>query len=413
MFGRVAWYVSRAMFRLIFWPVLAPSLLFAVGTGAIMPVLVLAALQLGASQALASGLMALFGLAGLISTVPVGITIDRIGDRRAMVLATISIAVVTALTVVALAFPGRWSLALFVAALGLRAPATAAFSLARQAVVADALPAEQRGQAMTALGGTMRAGNLVGPILGGLLLLWFPLWSVFVFAVITALAATALLFIRRLNQGFDETTERRKAARNDEELTQGVRWGAVGLAGVAISALTIARVSQPILIALWGTHLGWDEARISFIVAMGAAIEMILMIPGGYLKDSLGRATILITCLVIYGAGFFIAPWIPTSWGFVVAVVVMSIGNGLGAGVNMTIGADLSPNVGRAKFLSIWAMFSQVGGIGGPAAISALLVVASLSTAMVSVGGLAWAGAAWMAVFARSIGLPGRKSYQG
>src|SRR5690606_36502817 len=135
-------------------------------------------------------------------------------------------------------------------------------------------------------------------------------------------------------------------------------------AGVATSTLSVARVAQPILIALWGVRLGWSEAQISFVVALGAAIELITMFPGGYLKDHLGRTPTLVMCLVIYGGGFVLIPLWPTSAGFIVAVLVMAVGNGLGAGINMTIGADLSPARGRARFLSIWAMFSQVGLLG-------------------------------------------------
>lgn len=165
-------------------------------------------------------------------------------------------------------------------------------------------------------------------------------------------------------------------------------------------------MAQPILIALWGLRLGWDEAQISLAVALGSAVEMLLMIPGGYLKDRLGRSPILITCLVIYGSGFILAPLWPTSVGFVVAVVVMSIGNGLGAGINMTIGADLSPARGRAKFLSIWAMFTQGGQLGGPLAISGLLLTATLPAAMTFVGALAVAGAVWTAVWSPVLRLP-------
>lgn len=394
------------MFRLILWPVLVPSFLFAVGTGAVLPVLVLAALQLGAGEALASALVAIAGAAALVSTVPVGMFIDRVGDRRAMAIATTSAAALTAVTVVAMAWPTEWSLPLFVLALVLRSPAVTAFGLARQAVVADALPVHQRGQAMTALGGTMRAGNLVGPLVGALLLVWLPLWSVFALSVVTSIAATGLLFVRRLNASFDDTARRARESRTAEELAVGVRWGAVTLAGVAIVTLAVARVGQPILIALWGTRLGWNEAQISLMVAVGAAVEMVLMFPGGYLKDRLGRSLILVVCLVVYGAGFLLAPLFPTSFGFVVAVLVMSVGNGLGAGINMTIGADLSPNVGRAKFLSIWAMFTQGGQLGGPLVISGLLLLASLPSAMSAVGWLAWFGAAWTAAFAKVLRLP-------
>ncbi|MGX6397645.1 hypothetical protein ACVB9L_10875, partial [Rothia kristinae] len=72
----------------------------------------LSALQLGAGNALASGTGTLMGAVSLIFTVPVGILIDRGGDRRAMTLGTVAAAVVTALTVVALAAPRALALAL-------------------------------------------------------------------------------------------------------------------------------------------------------------------------------------------------------------------------------------------------------------------------------------------------------------
>lgn len=394
------------MLRLIMWPVLVPSFLFGVGSGAMMPVLVLAALQVGASEALASAIIALIGAASLVVTVPVGMLIDRIGDKRAMALATTASAVLISLTVVALAHPTRWSLGLFIASLVLRTPAMTAWNLARQAVLAETVPSHMRGQAMTALGGTMRAGNLVGPLFGALLLLWWPLWSVFVFGVVTAILATVLLFVRRLNNDFDAQTRRNKESRTEEELALGVRWSAVVVAGVAMTTLAVARVGQPILVALWGVRLGWSESQISLMVAVGAAVELVLMVPGGYFKDVLGRSPILVICLLVYGAGFLLAPWWQASEGFIVAVVIMSIGNGLGAGINMTIGADLSPARGRARFLSIWAMFSQSGVLGGPLLISGLLLVASLPAAMTAVGIFTITGAAWSAGWARFLNLP-------
>lgn len=93
-------------------------------------------------------------------------------------------------------------------------------------------------------------------------------------------------------------------------------------------------------------------------------------------------------------------------WAVVGAVTVMAVGNGLGAGVNMTIGADLSPQVGRARFLGIWAIFSNVGVLGGPGMVAAILVVSTSQVAILAVGGLALAGAAWMSVWAKAIGLP-------
>ena len=404
------------MYGRLFWPVLAPSILFGVAAGATVPVSVLAAMQLGASAALASLIVAIVGGIALVTTVPAGHLIDRVGDRRAMALATVAVAAFTAVTVGSLVWGGTGALAVFMASTFLRAPAMNVWSLARQAYVAERVPSHEVGRAMTALGGTMRIGALVGPLLGGLLLLFSPLWSVYVLSVVCSVLALAVLYSPRLGgrleEGYD-ASGRSTALRSTADPAGStrrprldVRWRAVVLAGVAISTLAVARVAQAVVIQLWGVHIGLTDAQISLAIATGAAVEILLMVPGGYLKDRLGRAPILVACLVIYGSGFLLLPLAHSWWAVVGAVTVMAVGNGLGAGVNMTIGADLSPQVGRARFLGIWAIFSNVGVLGGPGLVAAILVVSTSQVAILAVGGLALAGAAWMSVWAKQIGLP-------
>lgn len=414
------------MYRRLFWPVLAPSVLFGVAAGATVPVSVLAAMDLGASEALAALIVAIVGAMSLATTVPAGALIDRVGDRRAMLIATGAAAVITAMTVVSLVWAGPGALALFMASTFLRAPAVNVWSLARQAYVAERVPTREVGRAMTALGGTMRIGALVGPLVGGLLMLVLPLWSVYVLSVVCSLLALAILYAPRLGgrheEGYDVSGRRRPVAdpsptqerpalatgrrRGSTRRPLDVRWDAVVLAGVAISTLAVSRVAQAVLLQLWGVHIGLTAAQISLAIATGAAVEILLMFPAGYLKDRIGRSPILVVCLVVYGTGFLVLPLAGTWWGVVGAVAVMSVGNGLGAGINMTIGADLSPKVGRGRFLGVWALFSNVGVLGGPGLVALLLVVASTQAAVLAVGGLALGGAAWMAAWSRRIGLP-------
>ncbi|WP_203568661.1 MFS transporter [Aestuariimicrobium ganziense] len=395
------------MYRRLFWPVLAPSMLLGVASGATVPVSVLAAMELGASAALASLIVAMVGATALATTVFAGMLIDRIGDRRAMLLSTGAGAVVTALTVIALVWAGPGALWLFTAASMLRAPVMNVWGLARQALVADQVAPLERGRAMTALGGTMRAGSLVGPLASALLLLWLPLWSVFVFSICCALLALAILMSRRGSTLDDQAAAARAGGdRQPDAADLVVRWRAVALAGVSVATLAIARVAQPVVVQLWGVHLSQSASTISLLIAMGAAVELVMMWPGGYFKDRIGRSPVLVACLVVYGLGFVLMPTLPTLFGMVSAVFVMALGNGLGAGINMTIGADLSPPVGRAKFLGIWALFSGTGVLIGPATVSALVAASGVGAAIFGIAGLALGGAAWMAGWARTVDLP-------
>lgn len=414
----------RGLYGRLFWPVLAPSMLIGVASGATVPVSVLAAMELGASAALASLIIAMVGLAALATTVLAGGFIDRLGDRRAMVVATAAAAVCTGLTVVALVRAGPGSLVIFVVAAVLRAPVMNVWNLSRQALVADHVPVLQRGRAMTALGGTMRAGNLVGPLLGAVLLLSLPIWSVYVLSIVCALLALLILYTpagstldatRPTTATGDPGPSAAGAARPAAPGVtaypgdgDGTRWRAVVLAGVAVMALAVARIAQPIGVQLWGVQLGLTESTISLLVAVGAAVELVMMFPGGHLKDRIGRSAVLVLCLAVYGSGFALMPSLPHLTGMVVAVLVMAVGNGLGAGINMTIGADLSPATGRARFLGIWAIFSNVGVLVGPATVSVLVASSGVRAALLGIAVVAVGGAGWMLAWARTVDLPRR-----
>ncbi|SLM88745.1 MFS transporter [Brachybacterium nesterenkovii] len=428
---------SGSIYRRLLWPVYAPSTLLGVAAGATVPVQVVAAMHLGASGSVAALAVAGAGAIGLVSTVSAGRLIDRIGDRRAMLLATVFASATEIVAIIALILGGPVALAAFIASALLRAPALNVWGLARQAFTAEHVAPDEVGRAMTGLGGTMRIGALIGPLLGGLLLLALPLWSVYVLSVGCAVLAMLVLYSPALGGRLEKPAP--SAAPHpdaDAPATAGsdiadpvpapvpaadapapraargrldVDWTRVLLAGIAICTLSVARASQPVLVQLWGVHVGLDASHIALLVAAGAAIEIVCMVPGGSLKDRLGRSIILTVCLAIYGTGFLLlVPLTAVAGvaGMAGAVVVMSVGNGLGAGVNMTIGADLSPAVGRGRFLGVWALFNNIGALGGPLLISGLVSVATEGTAIAAIGGVALAGAVWVVACARRMALP-------
>lgn len=432
------------MLKPILWPVLVPFALFAVGLGAIMPILVLGALSLGSTQAFAAAIVGIMGAVSLMATVPAGILIDRLGDFRAMFVATCAAIIVLGSIVAAFIWDSPYSLLVYTVALMVFGPVSDVWSLARQAVVAEVMPPADLAKAMTALGGTQRVGNLVGPMIGAGLMLVFPIWSVFVFSGLTAVAAIAIMTLPIAQiPGFDDHPDRPEAAptsrADDPSLTDvpnpteandpahgdaahprrgkkkdrrpplDVRWKSVILTGVTIIALAAARAAQPVVVQLWGVEIGLHKSSISLIIAFGAGLELIVMFLGAYIKDHLGRVATLVACLSIFGTGFVIMVAKPDLAGMVIAAAVMAFGNGLGAGVNMTIGADLSPAVGRPRFLGIWAIFNNGGKLGGPTLLSLIITVTTLRFGVLFPGLLAFLGAVWILIWARQVGLPGRR----
>lgn len=398
------------MVKTIFLPVLVPSLLFAAGTGATLPVLVLGALELNATAGQASFIVALQGLVSLLLTVPAGQFIDRVGDRAAMVFSTLAAVGVFAVAVATLAgsFPG--GLLVYTVALMALAPIENIWGLARQALVAETVSPAEVGRALTLLGGTMRVGRLVGPLVTAVLLVVLPIWSAFVAAAICSCIAAAVLFLPGAADFGSSAATGPRAPDTPRTKVRSleVRWFAVLLAGVSVAVLAVLRALNPIMVPLVGVEAGISESTIAVLIAVGAAVEIALIVPGGYVKDQLGRVFTMVVCLGIFGAGFALLGVPGGLATIVVAVVVMGIGNGLGSGVNMTIGADLSPARGRPTFLGVWAIFNNAGKFVGPLFASGTIAVAGLTATAGATAVLGGFGAVWMLAWAGKMDLPGR-----
>jgi MFS family permease len=84
---------------------------------------------------------------------------------------------------------------------------------------------------------------------------------------------------------------------------------------------------------------------------------------------------------------------------FLAVAFISGLGNGFGAGIVMTLGADFAPDVGRGEFLGVWRLLADLGQAGGPAIISLLTGIGSLSLAALTSGGIGVAGAAMFLIF--------------
>ena len=67
-----------------------------------------------------------------------------------------------------------------------------------------------------------------------------------------------------------------------------------------------------------------------------------------------------------------LTPFTHSAPTLLLASLLIGFGNGIGSGMIMTLGADYSPLVGRAHFLGLWRLMSDIGSTGGPALLSAV-----------------------------------------
>jgi MFS family permease len=369
-----------------------PSFLFAVGQGAMIPVLPLFALELGASTAEAGAIVALRGIGMLVFDIPAGTLVRRIGERGAMLAGTVMLAAValgagvtrSPLVLAPLVFVMgcTWSI----------------WMLARLTYASEVAPLAWRGRVLSLLGGSNRMGTFVGPFVGGLVAEFAGLASAFaVQAGLAAVAAAVMFLVVPKDEGRESDEGRDShAVGHVGTLLRDHRktFFTVGSAAVAIAAL---RSSRQAIIPLWGSAIGLSAAEVGIIFGLSSALDMTMFYPAGIVMDRFGRKWTAVPCLLIFSAGVFLIPFTEGFGSLLVASLVTGFGNGMGAGINMTLGADFAPPDRRAEFLGVWRFIGDIGTAGGPLLLSVITALSTLGIATMTTGGVGLAGAAVMA----------------
>jgi MFS family permease len=375
--------------RSLFASVYLPTFLFAVGQGAVIPILPIYALDLGASVAFAGVLVALRGIGTMVFDIPAGVLVTRFGERGAMLVGTFMLALVA---IGAGLTSSPYVLAPLVFLMGC---SWAIWMLARLSYATDSSPVEQRGRVLSLLGGANRVGNFVGPFAGGFGAASFGTEFAFYIQAALALAAAAamFLFVREPEAPVEVHTE---AAHKRLLGVLRDNRRVFATAGLATVAIQVLRSSRQAVIPLWGDRAGLDAAQIGVIFGLSSAIDMTVFYPVGIAMDRWGRKWTAIPCLLIMSAGMAMVPFTGSFAGLLTAGLVTGFGNGLGSGINMTLGADFSPSVARGEFLGVWRLIGDLGTAGGPLLVSGVTVATSLGAASLTTGGIGLVGAAIM-----------------
>ncbi len=366
--------------RSLLWSVYAPTLLFAVGQGAVIPIMALAARDLGASVAFAGFVVALRGLGVLAFDVPAGWLVSRFGERRAMAFGTV---LVVGSLLAAIVSPSPLWLAFSTLLMGC---GWSIWLLAQLTYVTEAMPITLRGRALSTLGGANRIGNLIGPFLGAAAASVLGLDGAYWIHVVSALLACVLLF------AFVKEAERGEGALGHAGMPfRAIVRGHSGVfltGGLGMAALGALRATRQGAIPLWADHVGLDAGTTSILYGFSIGIETLLFYPAGSAMDHFGRRAVALPCIGMMALGIGLIP-LTSGFGSLLAVgMLIGFGNGLGSGIVMTLGADFSPAVGRTQFLGAWRLCNDLGVAGGPLLFSGVTAVASLGAAAVAIGGI-------------------------
>ncbi|MGO1561437.1 Probable transporter [Actinomycetales bacterium JB111] len=390
-----------------------PSFLAEIGVGAALPIIVTYATDHGASLGLASFLAALVPVGQILADFPAGVVVARLGDRRAMMAASI-----VAIAAFAAALVGGSLLVLGIAALVLGA-SQSVFAIARHAYLTVATPPQRRARVLSTLAGVHRTGRFVGPFIGAAVLLFASNRWAFAVGVVTSLLALVALIavgdtdadlperagrragrlagLRARRRGADVDGSDRPSPPRGPSFAQVLKVNREVLTRLGSVALLVALVrgARQTVLPIWGEHIGLDGATISVIFGVAAGMDMLLFYPSGHAMDRLGRMWVGLPGMAVMGVALALIPFTAGAAGLGAVGLLLGFGNGITSGILMTLGSDAAPAQGQAQFLAAWRLQGDLGQAASPLLLSAGPVIGSLAAVVwVTAGAAALAMAA-------------------
>jgi MFS family permease len=370
----------------LLFPVFLPSFLFTIGDAGLIPVIPASAEALGADIPTAGLIAGLAMLGTLLADIPAVKLVNRFGERKSMIYASVIAATSILLSVFA---SNIWMLG---AGILITGACQSVFSLARHGLIAEVVPPEKRGRAMAILGGSFRGGTFVGPLIGALIIQLFNVQAVYWMVVCFSLLAGLILLTGKAgaigNTPANHGHSILRIARREKKKLQSL--------GLAAVSLSVVRAARSIGLPLWALYIHLPVSTAALYIGIAGALDFALFYTSGQVVDRFGRKWAAVPTLAGQGLAFLALALTHDATGFLVVAICLSISNALGSGLVLVIGADLAPLDARNEFLAFYRLMNDGGVAFTPPAISLLTVLIGLPFAMASMGVIALGGSIGM-----------------
>ena len=383
-----------------------PSTLVAVAWAVLNPILPVYASSLTDAYALIGIMLAATSLGRVFGSLPSSWLLSLLGVKKTMLIGIL----VTLLPMLGLFFVRN--LWLIIALLWVVGIGLAIYSIARHAYISVVIPLHIRGRAISLLGGVFRAGNFVGPIIGGWVGATFGLQAAFIaFFVVGFTSLMCVLFFME-NIEADEPKLKTKATVSFSKMLRD-NYRVISAAGMGVWLVMLTREGWRVLVPLYAANaLGLDVQTIGFVMGFGAAFDMLFFWVSGIVMDRYGRKWAIVPSFIIQGLAVALILVAPNAFVLTAIAALIGFGNGLSSGTMMTTGADLAPPDTRNEFLSMWHFIGDMGGVSGPLIVGFIAQAFVIQISVISIAGAGFGAAILFAVFVPETLKNRKKSYR-
>ncbi|MBT3188163.1 MAG: MFS transporter [Anaerolineae bacterium] len=307
-------------------------------------------------------LFALFSLSNFVGSILGGALTDRLGRKQVVIFSLVA----TAISSVFMGLASELEVFYIIAVL------SGLFSVggpARQAMVADILPEKRRAQGFGILRVSHNLSVAIGPAIGGLLLGITSYLSLF---IIDALASTIVavlfyFFIAETKPEADETEE-------EESVSQSFGGYIVVMRDVLFMLFIGVCILMGLVYVNMNASLGVylrdefavPEAGYGMLLSMNAL--MVVLFQFAITRRIENRPPLLVMAagMLLYTIGFGMYGFVSTTIMFILAMIILTIGEMLIAPVSQALVATFSPEKMRGRYMAVFGISWMVPFAVGP-----------------------------------------------
>ena len=363
----------------------------ALGFGIVVPAVPLFALEFGVGHTAAGAVVSAFSLMRLLSGLAGGRLVDRVGERTALLVGLLVVAVSSLLAGLAASFPQLLVLR------GVGGSGSAVFTIAATSLLLRVAKAAQRGQTQSVYRGGFLLGGILGPALGGAVVGVSLRAPFFVYFVTLLVAAAVAGFLLPRPPPSEPVTQVALGVGEDDGVPQGVlpeppqtslatalaspayRAALAGNFAVGFSVLGVRSTVVPLLV-VQGLDLGAGWIGAAFTLA--ALVQAVLLLPAGRAVDQIGRRPTMVTGGLLTAASLVALAAATGPGSLLLAMTVFGGGAALLGVAPAAIVGDVVEGRGGTA-VAVWQMSSDLGSVIGPLTAGLLIARASFGVALV------------------------------
>ena len=363
-----------------FLSIYIPAMTLAVGTGIIIPAIPVYAKSFDVSFEVASLVIIIHQLGTTLSSLPVGMLMDRIGRRKVVLAGPFLLAISSLLSATAHSFP-ELLVYRFIGGVGQQM-----WLLGRLTMIADIGAARERGRQITTMSAMESAGRLFSPAIGGFLAAFWDIRAPFIAHAVLSLVAIIPSF------KLVRETAPQLARGADRARTQADGMPDASFRALFTFEVTIFFVAQflasltrgPIFsgqLNLYGAYAyDMTPQSIGLLATIVTAVGIPISLAAGYIMDHFGRKATLVPGFSLLAIALaFLSLTAYLNWPvkiFVLAYILVNASNSITGSNMQTLGSDIAPDNARGRFYGVW---NTLGSVGSPVSTS---IFALLSAGM-------------------------------